>query len=187
MIEKGSEKHDFSERFVYSLKGLLALALSIMIGLTMMPVSAKAAEDELEYRLLTYYAHEYGEDYRYYVESYPEITVKSGTTAKELGVDTEKTGLSVAEQEEIVGWNIWKTDSSGTIYNGVATVITTIYDQETLNKEDWEKAFYIHSSGSYTHVPVLEPVYHSRIGMDVRKHQHISMSERYRKMEKKRI
>ena len=135
-------------------KGLLALALSIMIGLTMMPVSAKAAEDELEYRLLTYYAHEYGEDYRYYVESYPEITVKSGTTAKELGVDTEKTGLSVAEQEEIVGWNIWKTDSSGTIYNGVATVITTIYE-ETLNEEDWEKAFYIHSSGSYTHVPVL--------------------------------
>ena len=142
-------------------KGLLALALSIMIGLTMMPVSAKAAEDELEYRLLTWYAHEYGEDYRYYVESYPEITVKSGTTAKELGVDTEKTGLSVAEQEEIVGWNIWKTDSSGTIYNGVATVITTIYDQETLNEEDWEKAFYIHSSGSYTHVPVLEPLYHS--------------------------
>lgn len=133
----------------------------VMIGLTMMPVSAKAAEDELEYRLLTYYAHEYGEDYRYYVESYPEITVKSGTTAKELGVDTEKTGLSVAEQEEIVGWNIWKTDSSGTIYNGVATVITTIYDQETLNEEDWEKAFYIHSSGSYTHVPVLEPLYHS--------------------------
>lgn len=142
-------------------KGLLALALSIMIGLTMMPVSAKAAEDELEYRLLTYYAHEYGEDYRHYESTYPEITVKSGTTAKELGVDTEKTGLSVAEQEEIVGWNIWKTDSSGTIYNGVATVITTIYDQETLNEEDWEKAFYIHSSGSYTHVPVLEPLYHS--------------------------
>ena len=142
-------------------KGLLALALSIMIGLTMMPVSAKSAEDELEYGLLTWYAQEYGEDYRYYVESYPEITVKSGTTAKELGADTEKTGLSVAEQEEIVGWNIWKTDSSGTIYNGVATVITTIYDQETLNEEDWEKAFYIHSSGSYTHVPVLEPLYHS--------------------------
>ena len=109
-------------------KGLLALALSIMIGLTMMPVSAKAA-DELGYRLLTWYAHEYGEDYRYYVESYPEITVKSGTTAKELGADTEKTGLSVAEQEEIVGWNIWKTDSSGYVYNDVATVITTIYDQ----------------------------------------------------------
>ena len=142
-------------------KGLLALALSIMIGLTMMPVSAKAAEDELEYRLLTYYAHEYGEDYRHYESTYPEITVKSGTTAKKLGVDTEKKGLSVAEQEEIVGWNIWKTDSSGTIYNGVATVITTIYNQETLNKEDWEKAFYIHSSGSYTHVPVLEPLYHS--------------------------
>lgn len=142
-------------------KGLLALALSIMIGLTMMPVSAKAAEDELEYRLLTYYAHEYGEDYRHYESTYPEITVKSGTTAKELGVDTEKKGLSVAEQEEIVGWNIWKTDSSGYVYNGVATVITTIYDQETLNKEDWEKAFYIHSSGSYTHVPVLEPLYHS--------------------------
>ena len=142
-------------------KGLLALALSIMIGLTMMPVSAKAAEDELEYRLLTWYAHEYGEDYRYYVESYPEITVKSGTTAKELGADTGKTGLSVAEQEEIVGWNIWKTDSSGYVYNEVSTVITTIYDQETLNEEDWEKAFYIHSSGSYTHVPVLEPVYHS--------------------------
>lgn len=67
----------------------------------MMPVSAKAAEDELEYRLLTYYAHEYGEDYRYYVESYPEITVKSGTTAKELGVDTEKTGLSVAERKRL--------------------------------------------------------------------------------------
>ena len=142
-------------------KGLAALALSIMIGLTMMPISAKAAEDELGYRLLTYYAYEYGEDWQYYVPSYPEITVKSGTTAKELGADTEKTGLSVAEQEEIVGWNIWKTDSSGTIYNGVATVITTIYDQETLNEEDWEKAFYIHSSGSYTYVPVLEPLYHS--------------------------
>ena len=161
MIEKGSEKHDFSERFVYSLKGLLALALSIMIGLTMMPISAKAAEDELEYRLLTYYAHEYGEDYRYYVESYPEITVKSGTTAKELGADTGKTGLSVAEQEEIVGWNIWKPDDSGNVYSPSTFVVTTIYDQETLNKEDWEKAFYIHSSGSYTHVPVLEPVYHS--------------------------
>lgn len=87
--------------------------------------------------------------------------MKSGTTAKELGADTGKTGLSVAEQEEIVGWNIWKTDSSGYVYNEVSTVITTIYDQETLNEEDWEKAFYIHSSGSYTHVPVLEPVYHS--------------------------
>ena len=141
-------------------KGLLALALSIMIGLTMMPVSAKAAEDELEYGLLTWYAQEYGEDYRYYVESYPEITVKSGTTAKELGADTGKTGLSVAEQEEIVGWNIWKTDSSGTIYNGVATVITTIYDQETLNAENWEKAVWRNASGYYQ-VPVLEPVYHS--------------------------
>ena len=41
-------------------KGLLALALSIMIALTMMPISAKAAEDELGYKLLTWYAYEYG-------------------------------------------------------------------------------------------------------------------------------
>ena len=82
-------------------KGLLALALSIMIGLTMMPISAKAAEDELEYMVLSWYSYSYAPNYLHYSHEQTEITVKSGTTAKELGADTGKTGLSVAEQEEM--------------------------------------------------------------------------------------
>ena len=142
-------------------KGLLALALSIMIGLTMMPISAKAAEDELEYMVLSWYSYSYAPNYLHYSHEQTEITVKSGTTAKELGADTGKTGLSVAEQEEIVGWNIWKPDDSGNVYSPSTFVVTTIYDQETLNAENWEKAVWRNASGSYYQVPVLEPVYHS--------------------------
>ena len=142
-------------------KGLLALALTIMIGLTMMPISAKAAEEELEYMVLSWYSYSYAPNYLHYSHEQTEITVKSGTTAKELGADTGKTGLSVAEQEEIVGWNIWKPDDSGNVYSPSTFVVTTIYDQETLNAENWEKAVWRNASGSYYQVPVLEPVYHS--------------------------
>ena len=119
-------------------------------------------------------------------ETYKSIKVPQGMTVAELSADLERTGYSLAENESIVGWNLWKTNLSGKVYEDNSAQLPSqkvkmLTKDDAFTIADYNQAYNakkVTFTGGYTAVgPALEPVYHTHEQSeewqtDAKKHWH---------------
>lgn len=116
------------------------------------------------------------------------VDIPQGMKVAELSADTDKTGYSLAENEAIIGWNLWKSNSSGKVYTGgnefASEKVKLLENNTVFTGADYNQAYNCQKAdfmGYFTKQPTLEPVYHAHVRSaewqtDSKKHWHVCAS-----------